>query len=136
MNQTGIQTGLVVYQRHLTPGASCLYLLARVRGRKINPLAFSYIESKKYAIELDPDTYYTLAILTQMTSQDRARFQYFAEWAIELNSNDAFVLADLGTWMGYAGHWQQRKEWVVRSMLFNPKNQSWLYQVWHAGGVD
>jgi len=41
------------------------------------------------------------------------------------------VLADLGTWMGYAGQWEQGKEWVARSMLLNPKHQSWLHQVWH-----
>ena len=91
-------------------------MLAGVRGRKINPLAFSYIESKKYAIDTppdwaelsrvaayrgidldpdNPDAYYALAILTQMSSQNRVEFQNFAERAIELNPNDAFVLADL-----------------------------------------
>lgn len=115
-------------------------------------LAFSYIESKKYAIDTppdwaelsrsaadravaldpdNPDAYYALAILTQMTSQDLPTFQNFAEKAIELNPNDAFVLADLGTWMGYAGQWERAKEWVSRSMQLNPKHQSWLYQTWH-----
>ena len=41
------------------------------------------------------------------------------------------MLADLGTWMGYSGQWERAKEWVRRSMLLNPKHQSWLYQVWH-----
>jgi len=115
-------------------------------------LAFSFIESKKYAIDTpsdwaqksrqaanqaigldpdNPDAYYALAILTQMTSQDLSEFQSFAGKAIELNPNDAFVLADLGTWMGYAGRWEKGKEWVARSMLLNPKHQSWLHQVWH-----
>ena len=115
-------------------------------------LAFSYIETKKYAIDTpsdwaqqsrkaanqainldpdNPDAYYALAILTQMTSQDLSEFQSFADKAIELNPNDAFVLADLGTWMGYAGQWEKGKEWVARSMLLNPKHQSWMYQVWH-----
>ena len=115
-------------------------------------LAFSYIESKKYAIDTpadwehqarnaankaialdpdNPDAYYALAILTQMTSQDLSEFKNFAEKAIELNPNDAFVLADLGTWMGYAGQWQTAKEWVSRSMRLNPKHQSWLWQTWH-----
>lgn len=115
-------------------------------------LAFSYIESKKYAIDTpadwaklsraaadravaldpdNPDAYYALAILTQMTTRDLTEFQNFAERAIELNSNDAFVLADLGTWMGYAGQWETAKEWVSRSMQLNPKHQSWLYQTWH-----
>jgi adenylate cyclase len=115
-------------------------------------LAFSYLESKKYAIDTpsdwaeksraaanraisldpdNPDAYYALAILTQMTSQDMSEFQAFADKAIELNPNDAFVLADLGTWMGYAGEWEKGKEWVARAMLLNPKHQSWWHQVWH-----
>jgi len=115
-------------------------------------LAFSYIESKKYAIdpppnwaelsrtaanraiELDPDNpdaYYALAILTQMTSRDLDRFKSYAGRAIELNPNDTFVLADLGTWMGYAGEWEQGKEWVTRAMRLNPKHQGWLHQIFH-----
>ena len=115
-------------------------------------LAFSYIETKKYAIDTppdweslsrsaatraidldpdNPDAYYALAILTQMTSQNLAEFKNFSEQAVKLNPNDAFVLADLGTWMGYSGQWEQGKEWVARSMLLNPKHQSWLYQIWH-----
>jgi tetratricopeptide (TPR) repeat protein len=115
-------------------------------------LAFSYIEAKKYAIdtpadwaelsraaanraiELDPDNpdaYYALAILSQMTRDAPAVFQNFAERAIELNPNDAFVLADLGTWMGYSGAWDKGKEWVARSKLLNPKHQSWLDYIWH-----
>lgn len=115
-------------------------------------LAFSYIESKKYtintpsdwaeqarvaanhAIDLDPsnpDAHYALAILTQMTSQELPEFQQFAHKAVELNPNDAFVLADLGTWMGYGGQWEKGKEWVSRSMTLNPKHQSWLWQIWH-----
>ncbi len=115
-------------------------------------LAFSYIESKKYAIDTppdwaersraaanrsidldpdNPDAYYALAILTQMTTQDLPEFQRFAERAVELNPNDAFVLADLGTWMGYAGQWEKGKEWVSRAMALNPKHQSWLHQIFH-----
>ncbi len=115
-------------------------------------LAFSYIESKKYAIDTpadwaelsraaaeraivldreNPDAYYALAILTQMTTQDLTEYQTFADRAVALNPNDAFVLADLGTWMGYAGQWEKGKEWVSRAILLNPKHQSWLYQIWH-----
>jgi tetratricopeptide (TPR) repeat protein len=115
-------------------------------------LAFVYLETRKYAIdtpanwaelsraaatraiELDPDNsnaYYALAILTQMTSQDPVEFKNFAEKAVDLNPNDAFVLADLGTWMGYSGQWERGKEWVARSMLLNPRHQSWMYQIWH-----
>ena len=130
------------------------------RAVKIDPdyslawsrLAFSYIETKKYsidtppdwaelsraaadrAIELDPDNpdaYYALAILSQMVGDDRAVFRNFAERAIELNPNDAFILADLGTWMAYSGAWEKGKEWVSRSKLLNPKHQSWLDYIWH-----
>jgi adenylate cyclase len=115
-------------------------------------LAFSYIEAKKYAIDTppnwaelsraaaeraidldpdNPDAYYALAILSQMTGEDRAVFRNFANKAIELNPNDAFVLADLGTWMAYSGEWEKGKEWVTRSKLLNPKHQSWLDYIWH-----
>ncbi len=115
-------------------------------------LAFSYIESKKYAIDTppewaglardaanraiaidpdNPDAYYALAILTQMTSQDLTEFRNFADRTVSLNSNDAFMLADLGTWMGYAGQWAIAKDWVAKSMQLNPKHQSWLWQTWH-----
>lgn len=115
-------------------------------------LAFSYIESKKYAIdtppdwaeraraaaeraiEIDPDNpdaYYALAILSQMTGEARKVFRNFAEKAIELNPYDAFVLADLGTWMAYSGAWEKGKEWVARAKLINPKHQSWLDYIWH-----
>jgi adenylate cyclase len=115
-------------------------------------LAFSYIESKKYAVDtpanweelarnsanqalaLDPDNpyaYYALAILTQLTTQNLAEFRNFAERAIKLNPNDAFILADLGTWMGYSGQWDLGKEWVSRSMRLNPKHQTWLWSIWH-----
>ena len=115
-------------------------------------LAYSYMDSKKYAVdtpadweqlarnaanhalELDPDNpdaYYALAILTQMTSRDFAEFKNFAERTISLNPNDAGNLADLGTWMGYAGQWEIARDWVSRSMQLNPKHQGWLWQTWH-----
>ncbi|MEO3431041.1 tetratricopeptide repeat protein [Pelagibius sp. CAU 1746] len=115
-------------------------------------LAFSYIESKKYAIDTpsdwaersraaaeraidldpdNPDAYYALAILSQVTGQDRTVFRNFAEKAIALNPNDAFVLADLGLWMGYSGAWKQGEEWVTRAKLINPKHQSWVDYIWH-----
>ena len=115
-------------------------------------LAFAYIESKKYAVdtpsdwaeqarrsaqkalELDPnnpDAHYALAILTQMTDQNLAEFKHYSEKTVSLNPNDAFILADLGTWMGYAGQWEIAREWVAKSMQLNPKHQSWLWQTWH-----
>jgi TolB-like protein/tetratricopeptide (TPR) repeat protein len=129
------------------------------RALKIDPdyslgwsrLAFSYIESKKYAIEpppnwaelsresanratdLDPDNpdaYYALAILSQMLGEDTAVFRNFAERAIELNPNDAFVLADLGTWIAYTGAWDRGKELVTRAKLLNPNHQSWWDWIW------
>ncbi len=115
-------------------------------------LAFSYLESKKYAVDTpsdweelarnaanqalaldpdNPDAYYALAILVQMTSQDLTEFKNLSEQTIGLNPNDAGTLADLGTWMGYAGQWELAKEWVSRSMQLNPKHQSWMWQTWH-----
>jgi class 3 adenylate cyclase/TolB-like protein len=114
-------------------------------------LAFSYIEAKKYsidtppdwaelsraaankAIDLDPDNpnaYYALAILGQMLGEDKAVFRNFAERAIELNPNDAFVLADLGTWIAYTGAWDRGKELVTRAKLLNPNHQSWWDWIW------
>jgi adenylate cyclase len=115
-------------------------------------LAFAYIESKKYAVDTpddweelarsaaqkalaldpdNPDAYYALAILTQMTSKDLTEFKHYSERTVKLNPNDAFLLADLGTWMGYAGQWEIGLKWVSRSMQLNPKHQSWLWQTWH-----
>ncbi|MEQ8354101.1 MAG: adenylate/guanylate cyclase domain-containing protein [Kiloniellaceae bacterium] len=114
-------------------------------------LAFSYIESKKYAIDtppnwpelsraaanratdLDPDNpdgYYALAILSQMVGEDSVVFRNFAERAIELNPNDAFVLADLGTWIAYTGAWDRGKELVSRAKALNPNHQSWWDWIW------
>jgi class 3 adenylate cyclase/TolB-like protein len=115
-------------------------------------LAYSYIDSKKYAVdtppewedlarnaanhalELDPDNYdayYALAILIQATTRDLAEFKMLSERTINLNPNHAGNLADLGTWLGYAGQWEIAKEWVSRSMQLNPKHQGWLWQTWH-----
>jgi class 3 adenylate cyclase/TolB-like protein len=114
-------------------------------------LAFSYIESKKYAIDTppnwaelsrdaanraidldpdNPDAYYALAILSQMLHEDTSVFRNFAERAIELNPNDAFVLADLGTWIAYTGAWERGKELVSRAKLLNPNHQSWWDWIW------
>jgi class 3 adenylate cyclase/TolB-like protein len=129
------------------------------RAVKIDPayslawsrLAFSYIETKKYAIDTppnwaglsreaanrsidldpdNPDAYYALAILSQMLGEDTTVLQNFAERAIALNPNDAFVLADLGTWMAYTGKWERGKEWVTRAKRLNPNHQSWWDWIW------
>ena len=114
-------------------------------------LAFSYIETKKYAIDTppdwaelsreaadraidldpdNPDAYYAIAILSQMLGEDKTVLQNFAERAISLNPNDAFVLADLGTWMAYTGEWETGKEWVTRAKRLNPNHQSWWDWIW------
>ncbi len=114
-------------------------------------LAFSYIESKKYAIDTpanwamlsrqaadraigldpdNPDAYYALAVLSQMEGEDASVFRSLAERAIELNPNDAFVLADLGTWIAYTGAWERGKELVSRAKLLNPNHQSWWDWIW------
>ena len=114
-------------------------------------LAFAFIESKKYAIDtsadwadeawaaaqnaidLDPDNanaYYALAIRSQILGEERSVFRNYARKAIELNPNDSFVLADLGTWMAYSGEWETGKEWVRRAKKLNPKHQSWWNFIW------
>jgi adenylate cyclase len=114
-------------------------------------LAFAFIESKKYAIDtaddwdqqafnaaqraldLDPespDAYYALAIRSQINGEDRSVFHSYARKAIELNPNDSFVLADLGTWMAYSGEWVTGKEWVTRAKQLNPKHQTWWNFIW------
>ena len=114
-------------------------------------LAFSYIESKKYAIDTppnwaalsraaankaidldpdNPDAHYALAILSQMLGEDAVVFRNFAERAIELNPNDAFVLADLGTWIAYTGAWERGKALVSRAKRLNPNHQSWWDWIW------
>jgi TolB-like protein len=115
-------------------------------SRGWSSLAAIYLESKKYAIEtpanwaelsreaavkaidLDPDNataYHALATLSQMSGDDREVFRNYAEHAIELNSNDTVVLADLGTWFYYAGEWERGKELMTRAKLLNPNHQSW-----------
>lgn len=114
-------------------------------------LAFAFIESKKYSIDppadwaeralaatrrsidqdpANPDAYYARAILSQMRGEERSVFKTNAERAIELNPNDAFILADLGTWMAYSGEWEKGKDWVSRAMLLNPTHQSWWHFIW------
>lgn len=114
-------------------------------------LAFAFIESKKYnidpppdwaeraleatrrAVDLDPenpDAYYARAILSQMRGENRGVFRTNAERVIDLNPNDAFILADLGTWMAYSGEWEKGKDWVGRAMLLNPTHQSWWHFIW------
>ncbi|WP_316652989.1 adenylate/guanylate cyclase domain-containing protein [Ovoidimarina sediminis] len=114
-------------------------------------LAFSFIESEKYAIDrsdtwaedsleaaqraidldaANPDAYYALAIRSQMVGDPASVFANYARKAIELNPNDSFVLADLGTWMAYAGQWETGKDWVTRAKALNPKHQSWWDFIW------
>lgn len=129
-------------------------------------LAFAYIESKKYAIDTrddwarnawdaaqraidndpeNPDAFYALAIRSQILGEDRKVFRNYARRAIDLNPNDSFVLADLGTWMAYSGEWEAGKEWVTRAKALNPKHQSWWNFIWqlhaflerdYAGSID
>ncbi len=114
-------------------------------------LAFSYIESKKYAIDTqedwaeqslqaaqrsvdldpaNPDAYYAMAIRSQVVGEPPEVFARYARKAVELNPHDSFVLADLGTWMAYAGQWETGKDWVTRAKALNPKHQSWWDFIW------
>ena len=65
-----------------------------------------------------------------MLREDTTVFRNFAERAIALNPNDAFVLADLGTWIAYTGAWERGKELVTRAKQLNPNHQSWWDWIW------
>jgi tetratricopeptide (TPR) repeat protein len=115
-------------------------------------LAFIYIESKKRSIDTppdwarlardaannalnadrdNPDAYYALAILSRMLGEDLTVYQNLAQRAIDLNPNDAWILADLGTFMAYAGEWEKGKEWVTRARALNPRLHRGFDNVWH-----
>jgi class 3 adenylate cyclase/TolB-like protein len=115
-------------------------------------LAFIYIESKKRSIDTppdwtrlareaannalnadrdNPDAYYALAILSRMLGEDLAVYKKLAQRAIDLNPNDAWILADLGTFLAYAGEWEKGKEWVTRARALNPRLHRGYDNVWH-----
>jgi adenylate cyclase len=82
------------------------------------------------ALELDPQeqyAHYVLALIDYVTARRFDSFYSAAERAIALNPNNAFVLADLGTWMAYSGEWERGKDFVAKAMKLNPLHQRWLH---------
>ncbi|MCP5075783.1 MAG: hypothetical protein GY947_21145 [Rhodobacteraceae bacterium] len=105
-------------------------------------LAFNYLEAKKRsydtpadweqlaraaaakALDADrdnADAHYALAILSRMVGEDMDVYRALAQRAIDLNPNDSWILADLGTWLAYSGEWEKGEEWISRARELNPK---------------
>jgi adenylate cyclase len=114
-------------------------------------LAFIYMESKKRAHDTppdwaelsraaavraidedrdNPDAYYALAVLSRMVGEDIEVFQNYADRAIELNPNDSWILADLGTFWGYSGDFKKGKEMVTRARALNPNLHPGYNNIW------
>lgn len=82
------------------------------------------------ALELDPQNQYAnfmLALILYVREPGFDAFYRTAERAIALNPNDAFVLADLGTWIAYSGEFERGTALVAKAMILNPFHQSWLH---------
>lgn len=115
-------------------------------------LAFNHIESKKNGFDTQPDWenaarhaaakaletdsdnadgHYALAILSRVVGEDREVFRARAERTLELNPNDSWILADLGTWTAYSGDWEQGKALITRARELNPKLHPAYGIVWH-----
>lgn len=115
-------------------------------------LAFTYMEAKKFVIDPppdwaerageaaknalatdrgNPDGYYAEAALSRMNGEDIAVFLDFANKAIQLNPNDSWILADLGTWLAYSGRWEEGEAWITRARALNPNLHSGFNNVWH-----
>ena len=82
------------------------------------------------ALELDQQdqhAHYVLALIAYVRERSFDSFYSAAEQAIALNPNNAFVLADLGTWVAYSGQWDRGKALVEKAMKLNPLHQRWLH---------
>ena len=93
------------------------------------PIERALVATQK-ALELDSQeqwAHYVLALIGYLRERSFDSFYSAAERAIELNPNNAFVLADLGTWMAYSGEWDRGKALVEKAMRLNPFHQRWLY---------
>jgi adenylate cyclase len=82
------------------------------------------------ALELNPQeqyAHYVLALIGYLTEKSFDSFYSAADRAIAINPNNAFVLADLGTWIAYSGEWERGKALVAKAMKLNPLHQRWLH---------
>lgn len=117
-------------------------------SRAWSALAWMYIEEHKYAYNLRPgpleralaaaqraleldkrnqDGYYALAIINYLRMEDLSSFYALAEQAIELNPNNATVIADVGLWMAYSGDWERGIPLVRKSVILNPLHPRWVF---------
>ena len=79
---------------------------------------------------LNPNDYNVYWILAKIQHARQVRldgFHALAEQAIDLNPYNTEMLADLGTWMAYAGEWQRGRELIERTMSVDPSHGSWMY---------
>ncbi len=98
-------------------------------NRRPEPVERAVAATQK-ALELDPQNqyaHYMLALIHFVNERSFDPFYAAAERAIALNPNNAFVLADLGTWIAYSGEWEHGKALVAKAMKLNPFHQRWLY---------
>jgi len=87
------------------------------------------LAATRKALELDPQeqyAHYVLALIGYLTEKSFDSFYAAADRAIAINPNNAFVLADLGTWIAYSGQWERGKALVAKAMKLNPLHQRWL----------
>ncbi len=117
-------------------------------SRAWSALAWIYIEEHKYAYNLRPeplerafaaaqraveldkrnqDGYYALAIINYLRKEDLGSFHALAEQAIDLNPNNATVIADLGLWMAYSGDWERGMPLVRKGVILNPLHPRWVF---------
>jgi adenylate cyclase len=88
------------------------------------------LAATRKALELDPQeqyAHYVLALIGYLTERSFDSFYAAADRAIAINPNNAFVLADLGTWIAYSGEWERGKALVGKAMRLNPLHQRWLH---------
>jgi TolB-like protein/class 3 adenylate cyclase/Tfp pilus assembly protein PilF len=88
------------------------------------------LSATQKALTLDPQeqwAHYMLALIGYVRERSFDSFYSAAEQAIAINPNNAFVLADLGTWIAYSGEWDRGKALVAKAMKLNPLHQRWLY---------
>jgi TolB-like protein len=90
----------------------------------------SSLEAVQRAKKLNASDYYVYYILAKIQHARQVRLDTFhalSEQAIRLNPYDTEMLADIGTWMAYAGEWERGRDLIERSMRLNPSHASWMH---------
>jgi adenylate cyclase len=81
------------------------------------------------AVSIDPASYighFGLAV-TYFNAHDLEAFREAGERALELNPNDANVLAIVGDYLSEIGDYERGHALLRKSMALNPKHPGWLY---------